>query len=149
MDIMVEKANLLGAIVAHIIYLSSILTFISRLSGQVRLGHWFGYLLLIMIFPLSYLLLKASELQRPALYFIQVGLMIAWIVVLFVLDYWLKIEFRQIQWAVISFVVLFFAGTGGMLGVAALAGRGWTVSAVILFLIMAMLAFVQRSVTGI
>ena len=134
-----EKANLLGAIVAHIIYLSSIFTFISRLIGQVRLGQWFGSFLLLMIFPLVYLLLKAYEFQRPALYFIQVALMITWIIVLFVLDYWLKIEF----------VMLFFAGTGGMLGVAALAGREWTISAVILFLIMAILAFVQRSLTGI
>jgi hypothetical protein len=144
-----EKANLLGAIVAHIIYLSSIFTFISRLIGQVRLGQWFGSFLLLMIFPLVYLLLKAYEFQRPALYFIQVALMITWIIVLFVLDYWLKIEFRQTQWMVISFVMLFFAGTGGMLGVAALAGREWTISAVILFLIMAILAFVQRSLTGI
>jgi hypothetical protein len=144
-----ENANLLGAIVAHIIYLSSIFTFISRIIGQVRLGQWFGYFLLMMIFPLGYLLLKAHEFQRPVLYFIQVALMTTWIIVLFVLDYWLKIEFRQIPWMVISFVVLFFAGTGGMLGVAALAGRGWTITAIILFLIMAILAFVQRSVTGI
>jgi hypothetical protein len=102
-----------------------------------------------MIFPLGYLLLKAYEFQRPALYFIQVVVMITWIIVLFVLDYWLKIEFRQTQWMVISFIMLFFAGTGGMLGVAALAGREWTISAVILFLIMAILAFVQRSLTGI
>ena len=49
---------------------------------------------------------------------------------------------------VISFVVLFFAAAGGMLGVAANAGRGWTISGVILFLVMAVLAFVQRAVTG-
>jgi hypothetical protein len=49
---------------------------------------------------------------------------------------------------VISYVILFFAGTGGMLGVAANAGRGWAISAIILFLIMAALAFVQRTVTG-
>jgi hypothetical protein len=35
-----------------------------------------------------------------------------------------------------------------MLGVAANAGRGWSISAIILFLIMAILAFVQRAVTG-
>jgi hypothetical protein len=49
---------------------------------------------------------------------------------------------------VISYVVLFFAGTGGMLGVARYAGRGWSISAIILFLIMAVLTFVQRAVTG-
>jgi len=66
----------------------------------------------------------------------------------FLLDYALKIEFRQTRWMVISYVVLYFAGTGGMLGVAAKAGRGWTISAVILYLAMAVLCFVQRAVTG-
>jgi hypothetical protein len=50
---------------------------------------------------------------------------------------------------VISYVVLFFTGTGGMLGVAANAGSGWSILAVILFLIMAVLAFVQRAFTGL
>ena len=49
---------------------------------------------------------------------------------------------------VITYVTLFFAGTGGMLGVAENAGRAWTIPAVILFLVMAVLAFVQRAVTG-
>jgi hypothetical protein len=35
-----------------------------------------------------------------------------------------------------------------MLGVAANAGRGWKFTAIILFLIMAALAFVQRAITG-
>jgi hypothetical protein len=64
------------------------------------------------------------------------------------LDYILKIDFRGVSWMVISYIVLFFAGTGGMLGVAASAGRGWRLSAIILFLIMAVLTFVQRAVTG-
>ena len=49
---------------------------------------------------------------------------------------------------VIGYVVLFFAGSGGMLGVAANAGRGWTILTVILFFVMAALAFIQRAVTG-
>ena len=61
-------------------------------------------------------------------------------------EYW--IDFRNVQWMVISYVVLFFAGTGGMLGVARNAGRGWTILAVSLFLVMAALAFIQRAVTG-
>jgi hypothetical protein len=145
---MFEKMNLLGAIVALIIYISSILTFISRLLFRIQPGHWIGYPLLLMAFPLGYLLLKAPQLQRPMLYYIQIGLMLVWILVVFLLDHALKIEFRQTQWMVISFVVLYFAGAGGMLGVAASAGRGWTISAVILFLVAAVLAFVQRAVTG-
>ena len=60
----------------------------------------------------------------------------------------LKVEFRQARWAVIAFVTLFFAATGGMLGVAALAGRGWLVAAIPMYLAMGVLAFVQRAVTG-
>jgi len=64
------------------------------------------------------------------------------------MDYILKVDFRNVRWMVITYVVLFFAGTGGMLGVAANAGRGWTILAVILFLVLAALAFIQRTVTG-
>jgi hypothetical protein len=43
------------------------------------------------------------------------------------LDYILKVDFRSVSWMVISYVMLFFAGTGDLMGV---------------------LAFVQRAVTG-
>jgi len=74
--------------------------------------------------------------------------MLGWIVLLFFLDFVLKIDFRQTQWMVISFVILAFAGLGGMVGVAANAGRTWTTSAVILFFVTGVLAFVQRAITG-
>jgi hypothetical protein len=50
---------------------------------------------------------------------------------------------------VIGYVTFFFAATGGMIGVASLASAGWAIAAVILFLVMAVLAFVQRAVTGL
>jgi hypothetical protein len=145
---MLQNANLLGAIVAHVIFVSSIVTFISRMAFGVKPGHWIGIPLLLMVFPLVYLLIIAPSLQRPVLYYIQVGLMVLWIVLLFVVDYVLKFEFRQTRWMVISYVVLYFAGAGGMLVVTALAGRSWTISGIILFLVSAILAFVQRGVTG-
>jgi hypothetical protein len=146
---MLDKLNLLGAIVAHVIYLSSILTFSSRLLFKIQPGHWIGTPILLMAFPLGYLLLKAPEHQRPLLYYVQIGIMLLWLVLLFLVDYVLKVDFRQTQWMVISYVVLYFAGIGGMIGVAAEAGRGWAISAVILFMIAGVLAFVQRAVTGI
>jgi hypothetical protein len=145
---MSTNTKLLGAIVAHVIFLSSILTFLSRLFWGVRPGHWIGYPLLLMAFPLAYLLLKAPQQERPRLYAVQVGLMLACVILIFLLDYVLKFEFRQTQWMVIAFVMLYFAGMGGMIGVAAAAGTGWAISAVILFLIAGVLAFVQRAVTG-
>jgi hypothetical protein len=145
---MLEKTNLLGAIVAVAFYVSAILVFIFRLLDRSQYGHWIGYFEFLLAIPLLFLLLKAPQLERPALYYIQIGCMLAWLIVEALMDYILKIDFRNIRWMVISYVVLFFAGAGGMLGVAANAGRGWSISAIILFLIMAVLTFVQRLVTG-
>jgi hypothetical protein len=142
------KLDLLGALVAHVIFISSIITFAARIVIGTRPGHWIGIPILLMIFPLLYLLVRAPEFNRPMLYYIQVGLMVIWLIVLFVVDYLLHFDFRQTRWMVISYVVLYFAGAGGMIGVASQAGRGWTISAVILFLIAAVLAFVQRALTG-
>ena len=143
-----EKMDLIGAIVAIAFYVSAILVFIIRLLGKPQVGYWIGYFEFLLAIPMVFLLFKAPRLQRPALYYIQIGCMLAWLVLEALLDYILKIDFRNISWMVISYVVLFFAGSGGMLGVAANAGRGWTILASILFLIMAVLTFVQRLMTG-
>jgi hypothetical protein len=146
---MQEKMDFLGAIVAHVVFISSIITFTSRMIFRLKPGHWVGIPILLMALPLGYLLLRAREFNRPFLYYVQIGAMLVWLIVLFLVDYVLEYDFRQTQWMVISFVVLAFAGMGGMIGIAAQAGRGWTISAIILFLIAAVLAFVQRAVTGI
>jgi len=145
---MLGKTNLLGAIVAIAFYVSAILVFAFRLLGKPQYGHWIGYFEFVLAIPMIFLLLKAPQLERPSLYYIQIGCMLAWLVVEVLLDYILKIDFRNVRWMVISYVVLFFAGTGGMLGVARYAGSGWSIPAIILFLIMAVLTFVQRAVTG-
>ena len=145
---MKEKLDLLGAVVAHVIFISSILTFSSRMIFKMLPGDWIGIPILLMAFPLGYLLLKASDFNRPTLYYIQIVIMLVWIIILFLVDYVLRYDFRQTQWMVISYVVLYFAGLGGMIGVSSQAGKGWTISAVILFFIAAILAFVQRAVTG-
>lgn len=146
---MKEKMDLLGAIVAHIIFISSIITFASRMIFKLSPGHWVGIPILLMTFPLGYLLIKAPEFNRPFLYYVQIGVMLIWIIILFLVDYIFKYDFRHTQWMVISYVVLYFAGIGGMIGIAALAGREWAISAVILFFVAAILAFLQRAVTGI
>jgi uncharacterized membrane protein len=146
---MIKRINLLGTIVTLAIYSFSIMTFISRLLGNPEIGSWFGYPLLLMALPLSYLLFKAPQLKRPVMYYVQVSLMLALLLVELVLDYILKADFRNTQWVVICYVMLFFGATGGMLGVASYANRKWKITAVILFFIMGILAFVQRSVTGL
>lgn len=146
--ITVEKTNLLGAIVCVSYFLLCILICIARLAGRPRYGHWIGCTQFLAILPLVFLLIKAPRFERPVLYYVQISLMLVFLLVEILLDYLLKIDFRQIRWAVITYVMLFFAATGGMLGVTALSGRVWTILSVVLFIIMAILAFVQRAVTG-
>jgi hypothetical protein len=145
---MLEKTNLLGAIVAVAFFVSAILVFVFRLLGKPQYGHWIGYFEFILALPLIFLLIQAPQLQRPALYYIQIGCMLAWLIVEALLDYILKIDFRHVRWILISYVVLFFAGAGGMLGVSSNAGPGWSIVSIVLFLIMTILTFVQRAVTG-
>lgn len=146
---MKEKLDLLGAIVAHVIFISSIITFISRMIFDLQPGHWVGIPILLMVFPLVFLLIMAPRFNRPRLYYVQVTTMLVYLTVLFLVDYVFKYDFRQTQWMVILYVMLAYAGIGGMIGIASHAGRGWTISAIILFIIFAILGFVQRAVTGI
>jgi hypothetical protein len=55
-----------------------------------------------------YLIVRARG-SPSALYYIQIGLMLAWLVLELFLDYMLKIDFRHIRWAVVVYVTLFFA----------------------------------------
>jgi len=145
---MLEKTNLLGAITAIAFFASAILVFVFRLLGKPQYENWIGYFEFLLAIPLIFLLIQAPQLGRPTLYYIQIACMLAWLVLEALLDYILKVDFRNVRWMVISYVVLFFAGTGGLLGVASNAGRGWSILAIILFLIMAMLTFIQRAITG-
>jgi hypothetical protein len=143
------KLILLGAWLAILIFALCILIFTFRLTGHQKIEYWLGILFLLTAIPLGYLLFTASGLNRPILYYIQVGLMIVFIVVEFLLDYLLKTDFRHTRWMTISYVTIFFAATGGMIGIASLAGKSWTIVSIILFLSMTVLAFYQRAKTGL
>ena len=75
-------------------------------------------------------------------------LMLGFMVLEFILDYGLKTNFRRSRWGVIAYVTFFFAATGGMLGVAMMGGPVWMTVSLVLFFVMATLAFIQRRVTG-
>ena len=143
-----DQCNRLGGILAIALYLLTIGVFTARLAKRPGLEHWLGLAMIILIIPLVYLLVSAFYLDRPRIYFLWIGLMILFLLVELLLDYILELPFRTVRWQAIAYVMLFFGATGGMLGVAGLAGRAWSVSAVALFLVMAALAFIQRSITG-
>ena len=144
----INRINLYGAVLANLINISTISIFIARLLGKPEIGHWIGIIIQFSIIPLFYFLYSAKSLNRARIYYIWVGLMLAFIIVEFLVDWFPKIEFRDNLQIVIPYVMLFFGATGGMIGMASLAGKRWIVVTTISFLIMFVLAFVQRQVTG-
>lgn len=142
------RLDVLGACVALLALVLVSAVFVARLCGRPQLEHWIGFGLLSCAIPLGYLLFKAPATGRAPLYYVQVGLMLLYLGAEALLDYIFHIDFREVRWLVISYVTLFFGATGGMIGVASLAGRAWTLSAVVLFLIMTALAFIQHARTG-
>jgi len=144
----INKANYLGTIIGLTILVSSILIFIFRLLGFSKIEYWIGMVFILTFLPIIFLLFKANEFHRPMIYYIQLGLMLTFILVELFLDYIFKVDFRKTGWIVISYATLFFAATGGMIGLASLSGKPYSIISIILFFIMTFLAFFQRIKTG-
>jgi len=144
----VNKINILGACVALLILAVCSLIFIFRMSNQQTIEYWLGIIFLLTTIPLVYLLFTANQLQRPMIYYIQIGTMIGFLIMELLLDYVLKVDFRNIKWITITYVMFFFAGTGGMIGIASQASKVFAIIAILLFLIMTILAFIQGAKTG-
>ena len=144
----ISKANILGSSLSVIILTICSLVFIFRLLGYQKVEYWLGIALILTAIPLTYLLLTANNFQRPTIYYIQIGIMIGFLIIELFLDYVFKLEFRNVTWIIIIYLIFFFGGTGGMIGIASQAGNIWMIVAVILWLIMTTLSFVQRAITG-
>ena len=144
----INNLNITGACLSILILIICSLVFIFRLRGNQKVEYWLGLILILMIIPLTFLLITAKQFQRPPIYYIQIGFMIAFLIIELFLDYIYKLEFRKITWITVIYIVIFFSGTGGMIGVATLAGRIWMIAAVVLFFIMTILSLVQRKITG-
>lgn len=145
---MKQRLNLFGALLSVVIFLLCCSIFIVRIGNQEKTEYWLGIILLLIAIPLSVLLFTAKQYKRPPIYFLQIGLMIGFLILEFLLDYVFKLPFRETNWMTISYVTLFFASTGGMIGVASQAGKVWSIITIILFFNMVALAFYQRSITG-
>ena len=144
-----RTANLIGAITANVYMLLVIAVFIARMLGRLETGQWIGLASTLALIPLVYLFVAGLNTNQRRIYFLWLGLMILFLLFELIGDHLLKLDFRRSQWAVVPYVMFFFAATGGMIGVASQAGKGWSIVTTVIFLIMAALAFVQRGVTGL
>ncbi|MFO7610989.1 MAG: hypothetical protein R6W99_00680 [Clostridia bacterium] len=142
---MPEFNELFGAMTAAAVYLTAAMVFVFKLAGMPRAGYWTGLVEFMMIIPLGYLFISGFENKRPFVYFLQTGLMISWLCMMLMLDYIRQSEFRKTKWKIIAYTIWFFAGTAGMLGVAAKAGGVWLAAAIVMFASMTVLTFTQNS----
>jgi hypothetical protein len=143
-----EILNIIGGWTSISILLLCILVFVLRLLKMDKLEHFAGAIFVLCAIPIVYLLYSISFVDRNLLYILQLSLMLAFILLELILDYIFKIDFRSNLKIVVLYVTLFFASTGGMIGVAGLAGKTYSIISIILFLIMSILAFYQRHKTG-
>jgi hypothetical protein len=143
-----QVSNLVGAIIANVNNILLIFLFVARIKNKALVEHWLGLIIILSIFPLVYLFVNAFTNDRQPIYFIQIGLMISFLIVELILDNILKADFRNTQSIVIPYVILFFAGVGGMIGVASHAGKFWTIATVVSFLAMTASAIVMHIITG-
>jgi hypothetical protein len=150
MEVVVARiANLIGAITANVYMLLIIAMFAARILGWLEIGRWVGIASSLVLIPLIYLFIVGFKTDRRMIYFLWLTLMILFALFELIVDDILKVDFRSVQLAVVPYVMFFFAATGGMIGVAAQAGKPWSIVTSVVFLIMAVLAFVQRGITGL
>ena len=144
-----RTSNLIGAITANVYMLLIITVFISRIFGWLEIGRWVGFTSSLIIVPLIYLFIVGLRTGQRKIYFVWLVLMVIFAIFELVVDQILAIDIRSSQWTVIPYVMFFFAATGGMIGVASQAGKTWAILTTIIFLIMAVLSFLQRAITGL
>jgi len=147
--VLARNANLVGAITANVYMLLIIAVFVSRILGWFEIGRWVGFASSLIIVPLVYLFVVGLGTGRRKIYFVWLALMVLFALFELVVDQILRIGLRSAQWTVVPYVMFFFAATGGMIGVASQAGKSWAITTVIVFFIMAILAFIQRGITGL
>jgi hypothetical protein len=146
---MTDTDNLTGAVSANLYMLLIIAVFAARIMGWSEAALWCGILSSFILVPLIYLFTAALRTNQPAIYFIWLVLMILFALFELIADTILKVDSRSEQWSLIAYVMFFFAATGGMIGVASRAGRHWAIATVAIYLVMAVMAFVQRGITGL
>jgi len=144
-----KTTDLIGALTACLYMLLVIVMFIARIAGWSPMGHWLGFGTSLALIPVIYLLVVGIMQGRPLKYRIWLGMMASFLVFELVVDQILKLDLRSSPAITIPYVMFFFAATGGMLGVASLAGRKWMITGIVLYFTMGTLAFVQRAMTGL
>ena len=145
----VRVADLVGAITANVYMLLIIAVFAARILGLLEIGQWIGLASTLALIPLAYLFVVGLHTNRRRIYFVWLSLMISLLLFELIVDHMVRLDFRSATWTAVPYVMFSFGATGGMIGVAAQAGRTWAIVTTLIFIIMAAMAFIQRAETGL
>ena len=139
-----HSIDLLGSIIANVNNILLIGIFLARVYKYPKIEYWLGIIFILSIIPLTLMFLKSFAFNREGLYYMQLILMMSFIVLELILDYLLKIDFRQNRAVLIPYVTLFYASSGGMIGVASHSGKQWITITVMTFLLMTAASLVMH-----
>ena len=113
----IQPVDLAVVIIANLINLLLLGMFLARGAGQPQTGRTFGTGVVALAVPLGVAVVLNALAQRAWWTLVLPGLMIAYAVVDFVLDYLLKSDFRHTRWLG-PYLGLYYAGLMALIGYA-------------------------------
>ena len=117
-----QKLDLFLVIIANLLNLVLSLIFLNRVFGRAAWEHWLGYGTLIMILPLTMIAVTNLLGRRSWAFWILPLMMVAFLTLELVFDYWLKFDFRHTAWLG-PYLLLYYVSLFAMIGYAFLAGK--------------------------
>ena len=119
-----QKLDLVVVIVANLLNLILSLIFLNRIFGRMEWEHGLGYGTLIMIVPLTVVALTNLVRERGWAFWLLPLVMVVFLIVEFVLDYWLKFNFRRTAWLG-PYLLGYYLALFAMIGYAFMAGKSY------------------------
>lgn len=119
-----QKIDLVVVIIANLMNVILSLIFLNRVFGRAEWEHGLGYGTLIMAFPLTIIALANLAGGRGWAFWILPLVVVVYLAVEFVLDYWLKFNFRQTAWLG-PYLLVYYLALFAMIGYAFLAGKSY------------------------
>lgn len=117
--------NLVFVITAVLFNLFIVGVFIAQKKGQLKLVRRFGSLMLALALPLIVVFINYLVVGRPLWIMIYFGFIFLYILVEWLLDYALKIEFRKKWITHIPYIILEYIALFGLIGIAFAINRTW------------------------
>ncbi len=134
-------------IISFVFYLTSIFIFILRIINFTLFEYYLGLIQVSLLLIIAIMFFNHNLNNYDVLFYIQIIVFVIWLVFEFILDYILKIDFRNKPVLLIPYVILFFAACGSVIGFLSRINKKSAIIGVILFFITFILAFFQHFVS--